>query len=220
MIHHEKLFQSRIDDKHITIACQNYNGIVARAITSKAQYAPHNITKNLNFVTQESMLKALRCIEKQNHIESEKQMINNTFIHYIDIDTTPNTDKFSEYETTVLTDIVPKCKKSHCNQTDWTLVKNKWYIKYQLEIQNEQLNHITCRDKKTLKTQWESIHKKYKSKSSATINTKNNNDATDTMTSPAIPVAASLTIGTDKGARRAAVANDRFVHLYYEAMVI
>ncbi len=112
------------------------------------------------------MIKALKLIERRNQIEAENRLVTCQAINYtLDIDLTPKSIgelPFTQLETDYLLKIVPTNMKLHANQISWEGVSRDWMLRYQADVQAGKLDRLNCRNRATLKMQYQTITRKYK----------------------------------------------------------
>ena len=225
------VFRLLVDDNKLENVSQYYNAIVRRAQISKSKYVPAALINQLCWSTEESMKKALKQVDQQEHVDAEKLLIHQPFECTLTIDLIPKTAgelPFTEYEITTLRDLAERKKKKHVKQIDWQAVASSWALKYMAENRSNQINRLNCRNKKTLKTQYETLTKYDKLRQTPT--TVNNNTTNESgnesaqlladVVLPDLPVSSidpTATQGKGNGARWTPAAKDQFTRLYIAA---
>lgn len=226
-----------VDNNQLVSASQYYNAYIRRARTSKSKYAPASLINQLCWSTDESMKKALKQVDQQEHVDSAKVLLHQPYESTLAIDLVPKTASelpFTEYECTALRDLAESKKKKHVKQINWQAVAASWSLRYLAEHRNNQTNRLNCRNKKTLKTQYETLTKH--DKLLRQITTITNDDTTNKCDNESVqpdvvlpdptvsftePTATSTeptaTQGKGNGARWTVAAKDQFTRLYKAA---
>jgi len=234
LLQHDRAFADAVKESRFQNAVQYWNVIIHRNAIARPRLVTSEITKQLHFATEASLIKGLEQLSKADKQYLEQQLVTHQFVHNVNIDMTPRTATevvFSTYERQFLNEQVPKHKKYGSKRISWTRLAATWRMRYQTEVVSQQLNRLNLRDSAVLKAMYQSMHRYdegSEAEQGASQPTAGSVDIPDDATVPltadsSAPLSESKTVvedqpsvttGTGNGTRWKPEPHAKFVELY------